>query len=107
MRTGNARKINESILEFSYYGLSHEGILKFKKKTVEKKLEKWLDIPSAKIPYLQCYLSVCVFIKIGNSDFWVDGIKLNGFNVFRTDQYQRFSGVGPPSECFLFVLLIS
>ena len=38
-------------------------------------LRKWLDIPIRK---KSTYTQKCMFIKIGNSDFWVDEIEWNG-----------------------------
>ena len=44
-------------------------------KVLDINWRKWLDIPSFK---KSTYTQKCMFIKIGNSDFWVDKIEWNG-----------------------------
>ena len=44
-------------------------------KVLNISLRKWLDIPICK---KSTYTQKCMFIKIGNSDFWVDEIEWNG-----------------------------
>ena len=69
LRTGNARNMKAHFEILTLRTFTGEYC-----KVLNINLRKWLDIPIFK---KSTYTQKCMFIKIGNSDFWVDEIEWN------------------------------